>query len=247
AAGFLKTTFAQFTLAGLATTAIQKLTAGVGEFIDIGTKLPAVETSFVRMAVAAEQNANAMLAAMTEGTLGMVSNYDLMLSANKAFLLGLPATTDSMGELAKTATVLGRAMGKDATSSLNDLITALGRSSPLILDNLGLTVKVGEANEAYAEKLGKTSSQLTDAEKKLAFYEAAMEAARKKTAELGDQTLTLGEIATKAWTQIGNVIASSAATVNVGLGAVLSDGRQFLQFLQDTVTHGVSAATQLAA
>src|SRR5690606_16165802 len=95
--------------------------------------------------------------------------------------------------------------------------------------------------------LGKTSSQLTDAEKKLAFYEAAMEAARKKTAELGDQALTLGEIATKAWTQIGNVIASSAATVNVGLGAVLSDGRQFLQFLQDTVTHGVSAATQLAA
>src|SRR4030095_13031255 len=112
----------------------------------------------------------------------------------------LPVTSASMGELAKTATVLGKAMGQDATKSLDDLITALGRSSPLILDNLGLTVKVGEANEEHAAKLGTSSSELTEAEKKLAFCQAAMEAARRKVAELGDQTKTLSELSATAWT-----------------------------------------------
>jgi hypothetical protein len=247
AAGLLKSTFGQFTAANLAATAISALSAGIKEFVDIGTRLPAVESSFARLSIAARQNSGEMLEAMTRGTLGMVSNYDLMLSANKAYLLGVPATTKSMGELADTATKLGRAMGMDATKSLNDLITALGRSSPMILDNLGLTVRIGEANEAYAAKLGKTSEQLTDAERKMAFYEAAMEAARRKTEELGNQTMTLGEIAGSAWTSFGNVVSGTAATVNVGLGAVLTDAKEFAQFAKDSIAHGAAMAMQMAA
>ena len=68
-----------------------------------------------------------------------------------------------------------------------------GRSSPLILDNLGLTVKVGDANKTYAEKLGKTVEQLTEAEKKTAFYEAALEAARVKVEQIGGIQLTFGD------------------------------------------------------
>ena len=56
-----------------------------------------------------------------------------------------------MADMAGAAVTLGQAMGQGPNKSLDDLITALGRSSPLILDNLGLTVKVGEANKEYAE------------------------------------------------------------------------------------------------
>lgn len=247
AAGLLTSAFGQFTLAGLATTAITKLSAGVMEFADQGTRLPAIEAAFDRLNAGVGENSTEMLAALTTGTQGMVSNFDLMQSANKAMLLGLPVTTKSMGELAKTATVLGKAMGQDATKSLDDLIVALGRSSPMILDNLGLSVKVGEANEVYAQKLGKSADALTDAEKKTAFYNAAMEAARLKTQELGDQTKTLGELMTTVWTTGGNVVTEAAGTLNVGLGAILTSGKQFALFLKDLPALGLAGAVQMAA
>jgi hypothetical protein len=247
AAGLLKSTFGQFTLAGLATDAIQRLTSGVMEFIEVGVKLPAVQGAFQRLTIAAGQNSQEMLAAMTAGTMGMVANYDLMVGANKAMLLGLPVTTASMGELAKTATILGRAMGQGATKSLDDLIVALGRSSPMILDNLGLSVKVEAANAAYAKTLNKTSDQLTESEKKMAFYNAAMEAARLKTKELGEQTKTLGEIALTAWTKFGNVVSETAGLWNTGVGGILSSGKELAEFLSNVASEGLTFAIAMAS
>jgi hypothetical protein len=213
-----------------AAAGVAKLSGELLKFVEQGQRLSAVERSFERLASSIRQNGDAMRGALREGTRGLVSDLDLLQSANKAILLGLPVTTQEMGELAKTATVLGKAMGQDATKSLDDLITALGRSSPLILDNLGLTVKVGEANEAYARKLGKTTSQLTDAEQKMAFYQAAMEAARQRVKDLGEETLTLGEIAQKVWTAVGNVITDAASTANNQIGKILTRTQDLIQF-----------------
>lgn len=230
-AGVLSSTFGQFTAANLAANAIQTVIGKLQEFVAQGQKLPGIEQSFGRLAAGIGVNAADMLQSMQTATRGMVSSLDLMQSANKAVLLGLPVTSEEMANLAKTATVLGKAMGLDATQSLNDLVTALGRSSPLILDNLGLTVKVGEANEAYALKLGKTADALTEAEKKTAFYEAAMAAAAKKTEELGEQTRTLGELATVAWNKFGDGATKAVALANVQIPKLLSDGNRLLEFL----------------
>lgn len=245
AMGAITGAFGKFTLAGLAVTAINNLVGSLSEFVQKGAQLGAVEQSFERLSGTVKQSGSEMLAAMRTSTRGLVSNFDLMLSANKAILLGLPVTTKEMGELAKTATVLGKAMGLDATQSLNDLITALGRSSPLILDNLGLTVKVGEANERYAQSLGKSVEALTEAEKKTAFYNAAMEAARKKTVELGDQTLTLGEHFKAAWTTIGNIVSSGVSFVNVELGKLISETKSaatgIVSFIRNIFNNGFRA------
>lgn len=167
-----------------------------GELIEIaqrGIELAPVQQAFENLTAAIGQSGNEMVAVSREKTKGLIADLDLMASANKALLLGLPVTKDSFGTLAESAVVLGKAMKLDAKQSLDDFITALGRSSPMILDNLGLTVKVGEANEAYARSLGKTSSQLTENEKKLAFYNAAVDAAKQKVEELGGIHLTLDD------------------------------------------------------
>jgi hypothetical protein len=242
-----KSLFGAFSLANIAGQAVGFVTAEVGKFIEAGGKLPAIQQSFSKLTAGIGQNSQEMLASLRTGTRGMVSELDLMQSSNKAILLGLPVTAKSMGELSSAATALGKAMGQDATKSLDDLITALGRSSPLILDNLGLTVKVGEANEAYAAKLGKTVEQLTDAEKKMAFYEAAMEAARKKTAELGEQTKTLGEIASTVWTHVGNAVTQGVSVINVGLGKALSSLRDFALFSEELIKLGPGMAIANAA
>ena len=182
------------------------------ESVQRGAQLQALGASFTSLAGGTEQ-ARVMMESLRAGSLGLVADLELMQSANKAMLLGLGLSATEMGELAQTATVLGRAMGQDATKSLDDLITALGRSSPMILDNLGLSVKVGEANEKYAEALGKTASALTDAEKKQAFMTAAMEAARAKVAEIGEPTLTATESLRKMATAFGNLAESGASWV----------------------------------
>lgn len=239
--------FGAFSAANLAADLVSTLTSEVKELAERGLRLPAVEASFNTLTKSVGQDSAEMLQSLQTATKGMVSEFDLMLGANKALLLGLPVTKESMADMAGAATALGRAMGIDATKSLDDLITALGRSSPMILDNLGLSVKLGEANEAMAQKLGKSADSLTDAEKKMAFYEAAMEAARKKTAELGDQTKTLGEIASAAWTSIGNEITRASGLINVGVGSAVSSMKNFAAFATNVIKSGIGAAISIEA
>jgi hypothetical protein len=138
-----------------AAAGVAKLTAELGHFIAQGQKLSAVERSFERLTSSIGQSGEAMRGALREGTRGLVSDLDLLQSANKAILLGLPVTSDEMRDLAKTATALGKAMGQDATKSLDDLITALGRSSPLILDNLGLRSRSGKRTRHTRQSSGR--------------------------------------------------------------------------------------------
>ena len=195
------------TVANIATNIARDLVGSLDDAIDRGAQLSTIAGSFNDLAVAAG-GAAPMLDALRGSTAGLVTDLDLMGSANKALMLGLPVTATDMGVLAETATTLGRAMGLDATTSLNDLITALGRSSPMILDNLGLTVKVGEANRIYAAKIGTVAKELTDAQKKTAFYDAAMTAAKAKVAELGGVNLTLSDRLVQVRTSLENVINS---------------------------------------
>lgn len=177
-------------------------------------KVSAVSGSFSRLTQTVGETGQAFLNVSRTATKGLISDFDLMQAANKAILLGLPVTSQSFGQLAQTAVVLGRAMGQGPNKSLDDLIVALGRASPLILDNLGLTVKVGEANELYAAKLGKSSSQLTESEKKMAFYNAAIDLARQKVTELGGIQDRSTDIITKvkvAWDNLLNRMGEAAA------------------------------------
>ena len=125
----LLSTFGQFTAANLAASAIGKVTDKLGRMAAEGMKLPAMESAFNRLARSVGQDADQMRAAMAVGTRGMVSDFNLIQAANKGLLLGLPATAEQMGELSEIAIKLGAAMGKDATSSLNEFVEAVGKGS----------------------------------------------------------------------------------------------------------------------
>jgi hypothetical protein len=202
-------------------------------------RLPAVSRSFDQLTKSVGETNDAMLQAAKQGTKGLVTELDLMLATNKAVLLGLPVTASEMGKLAETATVLGQAMGSDATTAMNDLITALGRSSPLILDNLGLTVKAGEANERYAAQLGKSASELTETEKKTAFYNAAMEAAEAKVTELGGAHLTLMDQVSRLGVLLKDNATHMIANVNntgalsKAIGALVDEYERYSNAMKD--------------
>jgi hypothetical protein len=133
------------------------------------------------------------LEAGRKGMQGLVTDFDLMQAANRGVLLGLPLTSKNFETLTRGALALGRAMGLSATKSLDDLVLALGRSSPRILDNLGIIVKIGEANKKWADAHNMTVKQMSAGQRTIAFYNEALAKMEAKLTTMGPVTLTLGE------------------------------------------------------
>lgn len=205
---------------------IQSTVVGIGKafayLVDRGADVDQIRQAFVKLAHDAGQVPEKLLAAGRIGVRGLVTDYDLMKSANQAMLFGLQMNEKEFGTLTRAAQTLGRAMGQDATKSLNDLIVALGRTSPRILDNLGIIVKVGEANNKYADSIGKTVKQLTAEERQNAFYVESMRKIEEKIKSIGEVHLTLRDRLTQVGVSAKNF--TDALAVAVSISPVLNAG-----------------------
>lgn len=198
---------------GVGLSVFNSISQGLQEIAANGAKLGPIRQGFDAMQGGALQ-AEETLRRMRASTRGLVDDLALMTSANRGVLLGLTEMGIDMAEVAGVATILGRAVGQDATKSTEDLTIALARQSPMILDNLGIKLNLTEANERYAASLGKTVDQLTDEEKKLAFASAAMDAAREKAKALGDQQLTVAENIQVTRVAVSGILTDFAAMAN---------------------------------
>ena len=138
-----------------------------------------IEAQFKKLAVGSDS----FLASLNAATKGTVSNFELMSSANKALLLGLDQ--NKLPNLFEKAAILGQAAGRSVTEAVEDITLGIGRQSKLILDNLGIMVDAEGAYDSYAKSIGKTASQLSDLEKKEAFFIATSEAMDKKIKDSG--------------------------------------------------------------
>lgn len=118
-------------------------------------------------------NADAMISAAKKASQGTISEYELILNANRAIQFEVAKTPEAFAKLIELSTALGRAQGIADTQALEFLTTGLARESRLILDNLGLIIDLDEATSRYAETLGKSSGQLSTAERKQALLEEA--------------------------------------------------------------------------
>jgi hypothetical protein len=158
-------------------------------FTKEAAKVESMERAFNSL-TGATGSSSLALQRLKEATNGTMSEFDLFQQANNAMILGVSKNSEEMAEMFDIAQRLGRALGRDTKSSVESLITGIGRQSRLMLDNIGIITKVDDANKKYARQLKKNVSQLTDSERRQAFLNATMEAAREKVATLGDETET---------------------------------------------------------
>ena len=168
---------------------------GIRQVIDFGRQAAAVNLmrqSFNSLIDPTEKSSES-LNKLRQATNGTVSDFRLLQQANNAMILGVSKNTDEMAEMFDMAQRLGKALGRDTASSVESLITGVGRQSRLMLDNIGIIVKVDDAQKDYAMSLNKSVSALTDNEKKQAFQNAVMDAARKKVELLGDEQASTTE------------------------------------------------------
>jgi hypothetical protein len=126
-----------------------------------------------------------------EATLGFVDDVKLSEVAITAQRLKIVSSEEEFGKLTEAATKLGLSVGRDTASAVEDLTGALGRGSTEVLDNLGIQLKVAEAQRLYAQQLGITTKALSAEQKAEAFrvigLQKAIEAADKVTVSVQSQ------------------------------------------------------------
>jgi len=187
----LEPTFKKMALIGTAT--FTAISLGAKNAIDSASEFQGISTDFSRMTDQIGIDGDKLIDKLNEVSMGTVSNTDLMLSTNKAMALGVGNNIDDITKLMEIARLKGRALGLDTTQAFNDIVTGIGRGSPLILDNLGIIIKQEAAQEAYAKQLGKTVDEMTDAEKSQSIFNAVMESGTKDLELAGELSLSFGE------------------------------------------------------
>jgi hypothetical protein len=140
-----------------------------------GAQMTKAQRSFASMAKSVGQDIDQIARAMIDASGGAISMQDSMLAASQAIRLGVAKTPEDFAKLTEAATNLGAAMGRGPVEALNDIVRGIGRMSPLILDNIGIMTSGGKVFDDYAESIGKTTEELTDAEKKQALLNKAIE------------------------------------------------------------------------
>ena len=179
-----------FKAVAVAGVGVVKINEAIARTAEEASKIEGISTAFRTLQQSIGNNPTESIEALRAATRGLISDTQLYQRANQAVLLGVP--TKVFNEAAGAAVKLGRAMGIDAAFGLESLSLGLGRQSRLYLDNLGIVVSAEEAYAKFALTVGSSAQDLTDAEKKAAFFAEALAKIKQRADELPEPFDTVG-------------------------------------------------------
>ena len=207
------------------------------ELVKIGATAERQANALNNLAAAAGTSGDAIVKAIQGASDFTIDRMGAMAAANRALVMDVAKSPAEFERLTKVAVALGRAMGVDAATSIDDFVTASGRQSKLIADNLGLVVNAEDAYLRYAEANNTTVDAMDDAAKKQAFLTEMLRQGEVKMRDLGDQTLdSAGEIeqASAAWKDLKTSAGTTLATIASSTG-ILQKLSENLRSVSETV------------
>ena len=202
-----------------------------------------VKNAFENLTQTVWESSEWMLKSLKSASKWAVSEYNLMLSANRALKLWVTQNTDDMTDLMKIARLYGQQMGQDVTQSFNDIVTWLWRWSPMILDNLWIIIDSEKAYEDYAKQLWKTSKDLTKQEKTQALVNATLVEWRKALEEFWEPAQTMAE----RCAELKNTFSDTATKIWEALLPVVQKLLETIQPIINRVADRIKANPELAS
>src|SRR3990167_7615664 len=224
-------------LAGAATVAI----AGITALTLRGLKVIRIQEGFNRIF---GESADILLKDMTEAANGMISNYEAMASANRAFLLGIKK--EDFTELMAVEAARGKLMGQTVSKSFDDIVTGIGRTSRLILDNLGIIIDLEQTYEDYADGLDTTVDALSELDKKQALTNKILEQSRL----IIMQDALAAQTAADEYERLSTKVNNFFDTLGAGTAKAMFDYNKTLNetlLLLDTTGKGIELLNQSAS
>lgn len=206
------------------------LGAGIAALAIKASAFKEVSDSFHAMARNQGKDADEIIKKMREMSQGTVTDLELMKSANKAMMMGLPV--DRLGEMARIAKSASQATGASTEEMMQALTRGLGKQNSLMLGSVGIILNAEAAHLKYANSIGTTVDKLTDAEKKQAFINEALRIGGQNADAAGTQTLSLAD----KWEQFKVKISNLAMDIGVKLGPAVSGALDLIIKLTDATS-----------
>lgn len=216
------------------TSAFDQLAAGdqLNRLEDIGTTIGA------HVGVPVQNVARLMV----EATNGAISYSAALKKAANASAYGF--TTDELEKMTVVARRAAVVMGVEMDDALNRILKGVSKQEIELLDELGITVRLTEAQNIYAKSIGKTATQLTSYEKQQAYLNAVLKQSEASFGFLTKEDLGATNIermgaAFRSWTDA--ILQTVAALSNKALAPFMFD--------TDTEKHiaGVAKKTEYLA
>lgn len=256
-------TGASIALINQAVQATTNLARNISDLARASAESARVTASFEALSQTVGESSRDMLAALQRASQGAIDNTTLMLTANRAMLLGVADTSQEMATLMEVAAVRGRALGLTTAEAFDNIVTGVGRLSAPILDNLGIIVDSEAAYEAYALSVGKTADSLTGMEQKQALVNAVIASSRplleaqggisadmatnfeRADAAISNAKDALGQLFAPAVAIVAEQIALAATEAANSLEAVDKIAGQVTSGAGDFDTFGAAVSTAL--
>lgn len=157
---------------------------------------------------------------------GTMTELQLMQQTNTALAGSTGALSTEMAaalpkllEAGRAAALLNPSMG-DANFMFQSLVTGIKRGSPMLIDNTGITLKLGEATEAYAQSVGKSVTELTAQERSIAILRGTLAGAdtliKQTGGNLDGMATSAGKLKT-AWMELKTAIGEGLAPITSGI------------------------------
>lgn len=122
----------------------------------------------------------------SQRVLGLASKTQLLETANKAMVAGLPDVNKKFGDIADLGARLANTLGKDVNTSIQGLTDAIARGRPMQLAQYGLFVDSKDAAEKYAQANGLLADKLTETQKRAAIQEEALRQVKDRLGDIAE-------------------------------------------------------------
>lgn len=208
--------------------AIGKMAWSLGE---LGAQSLTTKTSFESLMRSVGQSTQ-LLDQLKSAAGGTVTEMKLMQLTNTALAGSTGALSTEMAgalpkllEAGRAAALLNPSLG-DAEFMFQSLITGIKRGSPMLIDNTGITLKLGEATEAYAAQLGKSVEALTSQERSIAILRATLAGADTLIQQAGGNLNSMTsdiQSATVAVEELKTAFGELAAPAVAGIAGPFAD------------------------
>lgn len=206
---------------------------------------------------AAGQNLTIVTESLKEITGAAVSTA----AAMKAVAIGVSAgfSQEQLRGLTTVAKGASLALGRDMTDALDRLIRGAAKLEPEILDELGIMVRLDQVTNDFAASVGKTASEVTNFEKRMAFTNAIIDQGTIKFGALAqivdpnpyDKLAASFDDLTKTMLNFGNAVLTPVLSVladNLGvlIGTIGIFGTSVVRQMIPALTEGGAAMAELA-
>ena len=230
---------------GTATIAVKK----VLEFSKEAAAIQRMQTAGSKLAASYGASMDEIVSKVQKASHYTVSELDVIAAANRAMMLNVSADADEMAQLMEVAINRGRAMGLSASDAFNDIVTGIGRMSPMILDNLGIIINAESLYKDYAEANGIAADEIDNVTKRQILLNGVLEDGQKQIAEMGG----LVDDSATGWEQMSAAVKDYTDFMKVEfLGSTgeiigaLADELRYLLDISKAANEGGDALAQLS-